>query len=93
MSWQVQDDAGQQAREHPDQTRKGGQFVEKDLGIGQPGQAEQGQPAQELRSLIPPMTPRVIFRALLGVLLFFCGIVLGAWLMIRFRRQLEDTMH
>jgi len=36
------------------------------------------------------MTPKVIFRALLGVLLFFCGIVFGAWLIIRFRRRILD---
>ena len=29
----------------------------------------------------------MIFRALFGVLLFFCGIVLGAWLIFRFRRR------
>ena len=40
---------------------------------------------RQLRALIPPITPRLIFRALLGVLLFFCGIVFGAWLIIRFR--------
>jgi hypothetical protein len=32
-----------------------------------------------------PRTPRTIFRVLLGVLLFFCGILLGVWLIIRFR--------
>jgi hypothetical protein len=42
---------------------------------------------RKLRALIPPMSPRVIFRALLGVLLFFCGIVFGVWLIIRFRRH------
>lgn len=42
------------------------------------------------RSLTPPLTPRAIFRALLGVLLFFCGIVFGAWLIIRFRRRIQD---
>jgi hypothetical protein len=41
-----------------------------------------------LRSLLPPVTLRVILRALLGVLLFFCGIALGAWLIFRYRRQL-----
>jgi len=46
---------------------------------------------QQLRALKPPMTPRVIFRALLGVLLFFCGIVFGAWLIIRFRRHIDDS--
>jgi hypothetical protein len=64
--------------------------VEKDLGIGQPRETQQGQPAQQLRSLIPPMTPRLIFRALLGALIFFCGIVFGVWLIIRFRRKIED---
>lgn len=34
-----------------------------------------------------PRTPGTIFRALLGVLLFFIGIFLGIWLIIRFRRD------
>jgi len=34
----------------------------------------------------------VIFRAFLGVLLFFCGIALGAWLIFRFR-HLQDATH
>jgi hypothetical protein len=42
---------------------------------------------RQLRALIPPITPRVFFRALGRVLLFFCGIVWGIWLIIRFRRQ------
>ena len=46
---------------------------------------------RQLRALIPPITPRLIFRALLGVLLFFCGIVFGAWLIIRFRRYVDDS--
>lgn len=29
---------------------------------------------------------RLILRALLGVFLFFVGVVLGVWLIIRFRR-------
>ena len=65
--------------------------MEKELGIGQLEGAEQGEPAQQPRSLLPPMTARMIFRALLGVLLFFCGIVFGAWLIIRFRRHSEDV--
>jgi hypothetical protein len=36
------------------------------------------------------ITPRVIFRALLGVFLFFCGIVFGIWLIFRFRRHIQD---
>jgi hypothetical protein len=46
---------------------------------------------RQLRALIPPMAPRVIFRALLGVLLFFCGIVFGIWLIIRFRQRMHDN--
>jgi hypothetical protein len=33
------------------------------------------------------ITPAVFFRALGGVLLFLCGIVLGVWVIIRYRRQ------
>jgi hypothetical protein len=39
------------------------------------------------------ITPRVVFRAILGVLLFFCGIVLGAWLIFRFRQHFQDGTH
>jgi len=46
---------------------------------------------QRLRALMPPTTPRVIFRALLGVLLFFCGIVFGVWLIIRYRRHIQES--
>lgn len=46
---------------------------------------------RQLRALIPPMTPRVIFRALLGVLLFLCGIVYGAWIIIRHRRHSQGS--
>ena len=46
---------------------------------------------RQLRALMPPMTARLLFRALLGILLFFCGIILGAWLIIRFRRQVQDS--
>ena len=46
---------------------------------------------RQLRALMPPMTPAVLLRALLGVLLFFCGIVFGAWLIIRFRRHVRDS--
>lgn len=64
--------------------------MEKELGSGQPEVAKQGKPAQQLRSLRPPMTLGVIVRALLGVILFFCGVVFGVWLIIRFRRIIED---
>ena len=42
---------------------------------------------RQLRALMPPITPGVFFRALAGVLLFFCGLVAGVWLIIRYRRQ------
>jgi hypothetical protein len=41
----------------------------------------------QLRALMPPITPGVIFWALVGVLLFFCGIIYGVWIIIRSRRQ------
>ena len=43
--------------------------------------------AGPLRELMPPITLKLIFLALLGVLVFFCGIVVGFWLIIRFRRH------
>jgi hypothetical protein len=46
---------------------------------------------RQLRALMPPMTARVFFRALLGALLFFCGIVFGVWLIIRLRRHIQDS--
>lgn len=49
--------------------------------------AAAGSTARKLgRALMPPVTPGLILRVLLGVLLFFAGIVLGVWLIIRFRR-------
>lgn len=56
-----------------------------------PGPAVGVNDARELRALLPPINLRLIFRALLGVLLFFCGIVLGAWLIFRFRRHVQDS--
>jgi hypothetical protein len=47
---------------------------------------------RHLRALMPPMTPMVLLRALLGVLIFFCGIVFGVWLIIRFRRHIQDSI-
>ena len=46
--------------------------------------------ARQLRSLLPPVTPKLILLAILGMLLFLCGIVYGVWLIIRFRRQHAD---
>lgn len=46
---------------------------------------------QQLGTLIPPMTPKVILRALLGVLLFICGVVFGIWLIIRLRRPIQGN--
>ena len=45
----------------------------------------------QLRPLMPPITPGVIFRALAGVLLFFCGILVGVWIIIRSRRHIQDN--
>jgi hypothetical protein len=42
--------------------------------------------AKVARALIPPMTPGLVLRAILGMLLFLCGLALGIWLIIRFRR-------
>jgi len=54
-----------------------------------PGQVEPDESAQAVRRTpaLIPRTPRTIFRALLGVLIFFCGILFGFWLIIRFRRE------
>jgi hypothetical protein len=49
---------------------------------------------RRLRAPIPPMTPRVIFRALLGLLLFWCGIAFGLCLIIRFwRHSSQEALH
>ena len=46
--------------------------------------------ARQLRSLLPPVTLKLILLAILGVLLFLCGIVYGVWLIIRFRHYHAD---
>jgi hypothetical protein len=51
-----------------------------------PEAPDNAEAVKHIPSLIP-RTPGTIFRALLGVLLFFCGILLGVWLIIRFRRD------
>jgi hypothetical protein len=43
--------------------------------------------AELLRAIRPKITPALILRALLGVLLFFVGIIFGCWLIIRHRRR------
>jgi hypothetical protein len=58
---------------------------------GSPGPAVEVNDGPQLRGLLPPITPRLIFRALLGALLFLWGIVLGAWLIFRFRRHIQDS--
>ena len=58
---------------------------------GSPGPAAGVNDARQLRALLPPITPLLIFRAFLGVLLFLCGIVLGAWVILRFRRHSQDS--
>lgn len=37
------------------------------------------------------MTLKLTLRAVLGVLLFLCGIVLGVWLIFRYRRYSQGT--
>lgn len=65
-----------------------GRRRQKIIGLGALGRrALRGINVRQLRSLLPPITLKLIFRALLGVLLFFCGIVLGAWLIFRYRRH------
>jgi len=64
-----------------------GSFGFSRKGRGQSMAAAAGSTAaKQSRALIPPITPRLILRALLGLVLFFSGIVLGVWLIIRFRR-------
>jgi hypothetical protein len=55
------------------------------------GSAMRATAGKQLRALIPPITPAVFFRALGGILLFFCGIVYGVWLIIRYRRHSQDS--
>ena len=43
--------------------------------------------AEGLRALIPRITLRLILLALLGVLLFLCGLIYGVWLIIRYRHH------
>jgi len=58
---------------------------------GSLGPAARGNDARQLRALL--LTPRAIARALLGLLLFCCGLVIGAWLIFRFRRHSQDAAH
>jgi hypothetical protein len=51
------------------------------------GYTMQTAAGRQLRALTPPITPALFFRALGRVVLFFCGIVVGIWLIIRFRRD------
>ena len=46
--------------------------------------------ARLLRALMPAITLRLILRALIGVVLFFCGLVFGIWPIIRFRRRVPE---
>lgn len=41
-----------------------------------------------LHAIRPRVTPMLILKALLGILLFFIGIIMGIWFIIRYRRQL-----
>ena len=62
--------------------------------MSKPGSSTPGagvKDTRRLRALLPPLTPGVVFRALLGVLLFFIGIVWGVWLILRFRRHNQGS--
>jgi hypothetical protein len=54
--------------------------------LSRPEPSDNAEAVKRIPGLIP-RTPGTIFRAFLGVLLFFCGILLGVWLIIRFRRD------
>lgn len=42
--------------------------------------------ARLLRIFRPPITLGLIVRALVGIVLFLCGLLYGIWLIVRFRR-------
>jgi hypothetical protein len=46
----LKDDAEQYAQQHPEQVQKGEQTAEKELGIGQQGESQQDQSAQNPQS-------------------------------------------
>jgi hypothetical protein len=46
----LKDDAEQYAQQHPEQVKKGEQAAEKELGVGQQGESQQGQSAQDPQS-------------------------------------------
>ena len=48
--------------------------------LGLRGEEAVRMSARNWRQLLPPITPRLVLRALLGVLLLFVGIGLGIWL-------------
>lgn len=43
--------------------------------------------AEQLRALKPRITLRLVLLALLGVLLFLCGLGYGIWLIFRYRHR------
>ena len=44
--------------------------------------------ARNWRQLLPPITPRLVLRTLLGILLVFVGMGLGIWLVL-FAKEYE----
>ena len=42
--------------------------------------------ARDWRQLLPPITPKLVLRVLLGVLLFFVGMGLGFWVILFAKR-------
>jgi hypothetical protein len=63
--------------------------------LGPRGEEAARMSARDWRQLLPPITPKLVLRVLLGVLLFFVGMGLGFWVILfakryekKFARQL-----
>jgi hypothetical protein len=79
----VPDKPGGHAEQNDWPTRESG---DTDMRRPEPDAAAAGSTAAKLVRALIPMTPGLILRVLLSAFLFFCGIVFGVWLIIRFRR-------
>lgn len=56
-------------------------------GFGRLKDAVKSAVRQQLGAVMPRITLKLILLALLGVLLFLCGLFYGVWLIIRFRHR------